>query len=465
MIRVNRLTAAMFAALAVLGPAAAGSLPIDYRLEIAQGHRPSALDAGSPGFDAAGDAVLRAGAKLVVLTPAGAVRGLDLDALARTAIDRDIFKGRGRWDGAWDKGSMVDTGVVFDSRDRAYTIITPRYSNLKQAVLLWSDDQLHSWHAVALAGRNATLEKPDAFNDRDGPPTILSFENYGGISAPRLWLNPLRIDHGAVIAAPPLLLSSRSLLVGNHSGAANSTFTTRDKIFIVYDTTDKSAPGTLSVARQYDRATGKLEGGEMPIGRSTTAVTPDPHDIPAITMGPDGRLIVVIGAHHARFRMFTARAPRTLLAGMTDDGLLGEPRSNGANGSYSYVSLNMAHDGTMNIIARAEGDRAHYQLVQLQKRWKRPWTVWPGGLVHRIIAQPSRPHYAAWRQRVTIGRQGRLYLNFRYFPNELTPLEATGLGIAGGPTRDCANNRCWYPNAPYIAPVTLVSADEGATWR
>jgi hypothetical protein len=382
------------------------------------------------------------------------------------AINRDIFKLRTQWDGSWDKGSMVDNSIVADDRGWLYTLIIPRYSNLKNAALLWSKDQGRTWAAVAMTGRNASIEKSDSFNDKSGPPSVLSFETYGSIVGGRAWLNlPVRKDESVTLGQPSILLSDHSLLTSNHSGAGNSTFTTKDKIFVVYDTTDASAPGTLSVMRQFNRASKRLESEEIPVGRSTTLKTPDNHDLPAITMGPDRRPIIVIGAHHARFLMFTAKEAGTLISGLKFDGPVGGSQLNGAGGSYSYVSLNTSRDGTINIIARAESDETRYQLVQLRKPWQRPWTVWPNGLLHRVIAQPSRPHYAAWRQRVTMARDGRLFLNFRYFPNMLTDVEAASLGIAGSKPAQCIDKFCWYNNAPELAPVTLESDDNGGSWH
>jgi hypothetical protein len=61
--------------------------------------------------------------------------------------------------------------------------------------------------------------------------------------------------------------------------------------------------------------------------------------------------------------------------------------------------------------------------------------------------------------------KGKLYLNFRYFPNDLSEDEAGRLGIAGNARKDCAQSRCWYNSAPELEPRTLVSDDNGANWH
>lgn len=446
-------------------PALADQPRPTYALLAAKGHASSVMDQGSPGFDSSNTAYIRSGGTIFVAKDGRQVSQIDLDAAAHTAIDRDIFKKEGAWDGKWDQSFMVDTAIVFDGQDRAYTVIVPRYSNLQHPVLLWSGDHGKSWSAVPLAGRDATLEKPDSFNDHSGPPTVLSNEYYGAQSGQRLWLETFAVRGNAVGPDHLQLLSNRNFLSENHSGAGNSSFTTKTKIFVVYDTTDKSGRGTLSVARQYDRASNALEGEEVPIGRSTTLKGPDPHDVPAITADAAGQLTVVIGAHHALLQTVQSRAPGSILSGFTDPKPIGDP-SKPQDSSFSYESLDTARDGTLNMISRAEGDSTLYQLVQLRRPAGGDWTIWPNGYHYRVIAKPSRPSYVAWRQRVTTDRNGVLYLHLRYYLNSLTADEAKSIGVTGTPTQSCdARGRCWYVNSPDLQPETLVSKDNGLTWH
>jgi hypothetical protein len=440
-----------------------------YALLAVKDHASSVMDQGSPGFDSVNTAYIRSGGTIFVAKDGRQISQIDLNAAAHTAIDRDIFKKPGAWDGQWDRSFLVDTAIVFDDQDRAYTIIVPRASNLQHAVLLWSGDHGKSWSALPLAGRDATLEKPDAFNDHARPPTVLSNEYYGARGGGRLWLETFAVRGNAVGHDGFQLLSNRNLLSENHSGAGNSSFTTKTKIFVVYATTDKSGykwgRGTLSVARQYDRASHKLEGEEVPIGRSTTLKGPDPHDIPAITGDAAGQLTVVIGAHHAMLQTVQSREPGSVLSGFTDPQPIGNP-NRPQDSSFSYESLDMSRDGTLNMISRAEGDSTLYQLVQFRRPAGSDWTVWPNRYHYRVIARPNRPSYVAWRQRVTVDRNGVLYLHLRYYLNSLTADEAKSIGVAGTPTQSCdARGRCWYVNSPDLQPDTLVSRDDGLTWH
>lgn len=405
----------------------------------------------------------RKGDRLFVLGPKRSLLEFDMRALARKAIERDVIH---PWDGSWDVSLMVDTGIVFDRAGRAYTLIIPRYSNLRHAVLLWSTDGCRNWQARALTGVNATMEKPDGFNDKSGAPTILSYQNYGSTTGTRLWLDLLGEDMQP-IEGSPFVVADNSLLSANHSGGGNSTFKTLSSVFVVYPTTDKSAKGTLSMARRFDLKTKKWDGTAVPIERSTTKIGPDLHDLPAITMGKDRRAIVVIGAHHALFRILTARKPENIAAGWSPPIIIGDPAQGPPYREYSYVSLNLSLRGTLNIVARAEGRWGYYDLVQFRKSADGQWTDWPGARPHRIIASPRRTGYIAWRQRISMAPDGRLTLSFAYFPNRLTSSEATALGLSTSDGVDCRpmDVRCWYPNSPTLAPRTIVSTDDGLTWH
>lgn len=439
--------------------------PSEYRLVAGSGHASSPLDSGSPGFAADGTAYLRDEKQLLVLRGGVQVAALDFEKLAAIAVNRDIPDVGGKWDRSWDRGFMNDKAVVSDASGRLYTLLIPRYSNLHNAALLWSDNGGKDWHALKLPGRNAAIERPDAFNDHDGPPTVLSFENYGGVVGKRLWLSLFK-DTGGTIqpAGPPLLLSNNSVLAGNHSGAANSTFTTRSRVFVAFNTDDCSRSGTRIVVRQIDRAKHAIEGDEVELGRSQTQACADVHDIPAITMGPDRRLIVVIGAHHALLQWVRAQAPDSAIGGWSAATPIGTDGL--AKGDvFTYISLTMSRDGTLNLISRLTDASARYPLVQLRKPWNEPWQRWPGGTIVRPIAMPDRSHYSAWRQRMTMDGLGNLYLNFRYYPNMLTKSEAAQEGLVGTETRDCVQGLCWYVAMRERGAVTLVSTDGGLTWH
>lgn len=422
---------------------------------------------GPPGFASDGSACARDAGEVGIFDAEGKrVQTVDFSAAAAKAIDRDLFVRGGRWDRKADLGPMVDDRVVFDTVGRAYTLVIPRYSNLRSAALLVSMDHCRTWQAVPLTGRNATVERPDTRNDTSGPPTVLSYETYGSLVGGKLWLERFKISGRRLVReGASQMIADNSLLGSNHSGGGNASFTTRSRIFIAYPTMDRSAAGTQEAVREFDRESDKFIAPSQIIGRSLSA-TSDPHDLDAISQFPDGRLVVIIGAHHAMFQMLVSRRPNTFASGFDQAVEIGEPRHGRSYGSFTYASLNISQSGTINIIARAEGDQGKYQLVQMRRLATGGWEVWPNGLHYRVLVDPDRADYMAWRQQVSLGVGGRLYLTYRRYANEFTGVEAKSLGLdlSRGTPGNCTG-RCWYNDSPTGPAQTLVSVDDGKSWH
>lgn len=427
--------------------------------------------AGTPAFDSSGVEYYRLGKAIIRIDRDGR-RVIDQtfgsDAVA--AINRDLFAG-GSWDQRWDYGQMVDDRLVFDQQNRVYTIITPRYSNLKSAVLLYSEDHMHSWSAIALKGRAATLEIWDSFNSHSGPPTVLSYDSYGALTGTSLWLERFSFGKsGLERQFSPQLVADDSLLGPNHSGGANSSFTVGNKIFIVYPSTQQSTRGSKIFLREFDLALGEFVGPAMYLGVAgdisplNQLLSPDPHCVPAITADRNGRLNVIFGAHHGMLKMTSSLNPLTGEA-WTTPRPIGQPLSGGRYGSYTYVSLLTDLEQNIHIFARAEGDGYRFQLVQMKLAPDGSLKRWGGGLLHRVIAEPGRSFYAAWRQKAVFDQSGRIYLHLKYWPDQLTTSEAQQLGVSANAKSDCRGDRCTYSHVPFLYPTTLVSADWGETFH
>ncbi|WP_257195694.1 MULTISPECIES: BNR-4 repeat-containing protein [unclassified Bradyrhizobium] len=431
--------------------------------------------AGTPAFDSASVAYFRLGSAIVrQATESYSIRR-DFGDRVVEAINRDIFSDGSRWDGKWDTSQMIDDRIVIDARDRAYTIITPRYSNLDHAVLLYSLDGMRTWRALPLRGRAAAMEMPDGFNSHDGPPAILSHENYGTRAGKRLWLEHFHFDPSGTLAPdfPAQLVANDSLLVINHSGGANSLITLGQKIFIVYPSATPKVPGepgTMVYIREFDLLGKRFTGDSKYLGLSGDISPvrnlihgPDPHNIPAITADRRGILYVIFGAHQGLFKLAMSSAPATIQAGWTQPEDFGEVESNKKYGRYSYASALMDKEQNLHVFARSEGDSYHYQLVQLLKPFEQPFKRWANGLMHRVIVEPGRSYYAAWRQRAALDRAGNLYLHFKYWPNEFTEAEVSSLHPKGS-GKDCRAGRCFYAQAPVLYPTTLRSVDHGESF-
>lgn len=425
---------------------------------------PTGFDLGAPAWSDKNTAFVRDG-NIIWQFRDGASSALDFARAAKDAIDRDIFGGAVSWDLKFDSGAFADNQLVFDAAGVAYTLIIPRNSNLSRAALLYSVDRLKSWRAVPLVARNAMLEKRDSFNDRSGPPAVVSFENYGAFHGKRIWLQVFAFHEKLLTSlGPPLLADNSSILEAGHSGAGNVVISTKKSVFLVYPVDDGGKSGTASYIRQFNKESLNWDGPAIFLARSNTKVGRDPHDAPAITIDSFGVLHVVIGAHQEMFQYTESHVAYSIFGGWTAPVNIGEPRRGALYGRYTYPSLNISKDQTINIIARSEGNGYRFELVQMRKPWGMPFETWQG-LAHKVIASPERSYYGVWRHKVTVDDDGNIYLHFSYWPNQLTHKESDVLHLNEADISNCRLDRCWYNNVPYLQTMTLISRDTGNTWR
>lgn len=423
--------------------------------------------AGLPAFDRAGTAYFRSGTRIVARSRVGETEVIGFEAAMTAAVNRMMAPIV--WDGRWEDGPFVDEKIVFDEADFAYTTITPRYSNLKTAVLLFSADKARTWTAHALTGVSAAIEGRDSFNDLSTPPAVLSFDTYGNVAGTNLWLHVFsRGDNGSLVREFDGLVSDRSLLGPNHSGGANSAISTRGKIAIAFPSSVPPASGgagTEILLRQYDRARRLLDDRIVSAGVAGDVARqpagPDPHSIPGFTADKAGKLYLFYGAHHGLLKYATSKKPSDVFGGWNAPTAFGNPIPT-AYGSYTYLSISMDSYQKIHLFTRYAGDRYKFQLVHMVKPNGRGFRTY-AGQSHQVIVDPSRQMYAAYRQQSTVDRAGNIYVFFQYWPNQLTELEALLLSVSTDPKTDCVADRCFYRYRRHLFPTTLVFRSGGDT--
>jgi hypothetical protein len=424
--------------------------------------------AGSPGVGPDGLICYRSRRTLAVVDH-GRFQVQDLDKMVLEAVTKG---GLGeQWDHYWDETPGVDSRVVIDDDDRAYTILTPTPGRYRHGVLLYSSDRCRSWTAYELPGLTGSIEARDGYNSHRGA-TVVSSDNYRSVNGTRLWLQRFEAGADGALrpALPARLITDSSLTPPNHSGGANITYTRDRSIFITYPLSTPPLgghPGTDTVIQRLDLDSGVLSppvflgvAGDL---SPSKIISQDDHDTPAITGDQSGVLTVLLGAHHGLFKLTQSRSPMAIDRGWT----IPEPIGRRNVDTFTYISLLTDNEQTLQVFARREGDFAdyHFQLVQMRKPHGAPFELW-GDKIYRVIVEPGRAFYAAWRQRLTLAPDGRLFLHFIYSPNDLTPEEEAILPhhpIHDAPTV-CERGRCFMHLEVDLFPTVLVSYDRGQTF-
>jgi hypothetical protein len=412
----------------------------------------------------------------------------DFAALATAAISKvpDVAS----FDWIWDSRSAYsDDRIYVDTRGYAYTLIQGGRTRLKggkspnhRPYLLFTNNG-SSWSALAIPLPDdrqtwrARIEYNDGNTDNSEPPPILLYDRNEDIKkrSSRLFLYVPVWSSEKLTLREPTLISERSLLQENHSGGANSTVSFGGSIYIVYPGSEAvpERRGTPSYMSIYNRKDNTVQS-ETLIGFAGTAAAVDNHNIPGACVGINNTIHVLLPGHQEPLRLLSGKVEKSSIS-WTSNVLVGEePRK---AGGYTYGSLNCDRSGNVYIVSRWAGDDYRFQLVFLHRRPDGQWVSW-SGRQHRVLVDPGRAFYAAWRQKVTLDSSGSLYLFYSYYVNQLTKDEIAKLRwrfpfeawaeVKESVPRLCVkaeDARCWLHPMPELTKVLLRSEDLGRSWQ
>ena len=412
----------------------------------------------------------------------------DLASVATAAILRLPDVALFEW--VWDRRSAYsDQRINADALGRAYTLIQGGRTRLKgdmsishRPYLLFSVDGGTSWEAAALPTPDkrptwrSRIEHNDGNNDRSAPPPILMYDRNED-TRKRSEMLFLLVPHwrgGSLIIAPPTLVSEKSLLQENHSGAANSLVSTADRIYIVYPSA-KSLPntrGTPAYVVIFSKEKAAVEAEKL-IGFGGEATSVDNHNVPGACIGTQQRIHVLLPGHQDVLRFRTGKLDKADVTWGAEE-LIGQAPT--ASGGYTYGSLNCDLAGNVYSTTRWAGDSYRFQLVFLHRKPDGHWSTW-GTKPHQVLVDPGRAFYGAWRQKLTLDASGALFLWYSYYANQMREDELVKLKwrfpfenwteVKESRPSMCVKSedpRCWLHPMPEVNSVILRSRDSGASW-
>ncbi len=354
-------------------------------------------------------------------------------------------------------GQFVDQRVVMDDLGDAYTLAKLKHVGRTRLLLLHSRDGCVTWDVYPLPPlEHARLEFRDGNNTMTRPPAALIFKDTElGIVLPR------RADDGSLIVDRAATVTNQSLLVPNHSGGGNSVITLGDRTYVVYPSTvsrsDKQGTSQFVVALSRD--TGQIITGPTLLG-TVGFGRPDPHYLPAITADSKGVLHVVLGSHHNSLYYLRSTLPNDASRWTTPTriGKIRDPKS----GGHTYPALLCDSQDRLHVVTRWAGDGYYFRLVYIRGNATtgrfEPQTV---------LVRPFRNMYSNWYHHLSLDRQDRLFLDYRYYGNQLSAQEIRAYrqkwpedGLPAD-TRPGSFPKSVRPHDPAM----LFSDDAGTTWH
>jgi hypothetical protein len=352
--------------------------------------------------------------------------------------------------GTLGAGGYMSDRIVFDTQDRAYTLLTIRLENGHfRNVILYSLDLCASWRACTLPfgdsrprcdGHdlgNMTCETFVGHNGIDGPPFVAVWREVGdwpGDWASRNELYVLQpfFEGDRLVIPPPTLVTRRFVGMVLSAGGASFAVTSEQSTYFVYvEVTSLASRSAPTFVARFDHGTGTI-GPRKLICRAFPAN--DVHDTPGICVDSQGYLHVVGGAHHHPFRYTHSlkafdisawsRPRKVLTAGYRDSTTDAD-----GEGRQTYLSFVCDQNDTLHIVSRQRRcgvDRrypgaAYDALVHQSRPSNGHWSP-----ARVLVYRSDSPGYVNYYQKLALDRLGNLYLSLNLYrptgPSATRPL-------------------------------------------
>ena len=422
-----------------------------------------------PSFDSAGRPYIRSRSGDPDYT--GFVQTLRGGVWARLDMVRALRAAIPGFAGTQGAGGGSNTQIVFDTSDRAYTILRVRLEggDLRN-VMLWSADGCVTWRAVSLPAGDIVSETSVGHNVIDGPPLLLVCQVDASVNPDTgklrrtLYMTRPYLAGGDVVVPALTQISDRALGLGDGATSASPVVSSGDLSWIVWvDSTPRPSRGSPVYVTTYDRQARAL-GPPVLLARSLLGN--DGHAQPGIALDSKGYLHVIAGAHGHPFLYRQSLVPLAAYQGWSQVEAVGTT-------GYA-VRVGSPEEGRMTYLAFVcdQQDRLHIAYRQ----WRRNTNSYFNGALFGALSYqrrdpllgwtPPRPlvippykDYSIYAQALSLDRRGQLFLS------------ASCMAGAEGSNRKAALER-WRqsgsegPQPPlYLRRMVLVSADGGDTWR
>lgn len=374
--------------------------------------------------------------------------------------------------GTQGSGGGRGARIVFDTEDRAYTILTVRLDDggLRN-VMLWSTDGCATWRVVGLPAGEVVAESRVGHNAIEGPPLLL-ISRVDSVANPdtgklrrTLYVSRPYFSAGGIVVPALTTISTRALGLSDGATTASPVVSHGDVSWIVWvDSTPRPASGSPVYLTTFDRRSQTL-GPRVLLARSLLGN--DGHAQPGIVIDSKGYLHVIAGAHGRPFQYRQSLVPFTAYEGWSQ---LEQVATTG----YARQSGSPGEEGRMTYLTFVCDlqDRLHIAYRQ----WRRKTDPWFAGALYgalsyqrrdpesgwttpRTLVVPPYAGYSIYGHALSLDHRGRLYLS------------ASCMAGDEGSRRKAAMER-WKrtgsegPQPPlYLRRMVLVSVDGGDDWR
>lgn len=246
------------------------------------------------------------------------------------------------------------------------------------------------------------------------PPVVLRFLRKKGKGRIARWarvhdleLFTTRIQQGKLIISDRVLISDNCVGISDHSGITNSVASEGSLVHLVWgETSDPKGkdPGVPTYMRTLNRETGQLS---RPVLLAYSPPVNDVHNMSSILIDRQGNKHVVIGAHGRPFQYLKLNSGDTVWSTPKTISKLGQ----------TYVGAVLDRDDGLHLFSRTWRKGSRFPGIfdaSLYMQHKPKGTArWGNPLP---FALPALPGYTVYYHRLTVDRNGKLYLSMDYWP-------------------------------------------------
>jgi hypothetical protein len=368
--------------------------------------------------------------------------------------------------GTWQMVNTVDgeryraiTSKVAFADDGAVCLIGRSADGI---AYLYSQDNGNTFSATPVPAREGKRQQWDieqfaGHNIPQGPAPFLRATETGEYDPSNFWrhINDLEmflpeIVDGNIVIGDPILLSTEAIGISSHSGIPSAIMSRDDRVHIVWgEATDPDGdePGVPAYVATYDRTEGRLLGEKAFVGFGPPAN--DVHNTPSIVIDSKGYLHTLTGTHGQPFAHAKSLEPNTAHSGFTEPELVEEELRS------TYIGFVCDPDDTLHLVFRTwetDGEyhpTSHY--ANLAYKRKTPTGSWEP--MKRLAVAPFT-EYSIWYHRLTIDRNGRLFVSFDYW----STFWFYRMDHVGNNTRHARAGGAGRRK-------TIVSSDSGESWK
>ncbi len=378
----------------------------------------------------------------------------------------------------WD-----ESRIVYDTAGHAYAILASGRSSLNASVFMHSSDGAKTWTAYLIPGSGSStytsvsMEQPTAGSTLlNQPPVLLlrPYFDYAGNPRTMQMVTPILNMDGSISFAGPFTVATNTITDIPPAGNENAVVSSGNLVHIVYPgatlalDTISGRHGTPEYAVTVNRTTGAVVTGPTLLGvgvdQADESVV-DEHNQPTIAMDRSGFLHTIVAGHDGPLYYLKSTAANNTSSWGTTQILGQRPSNTWPNADeYSYPSLLIDINNNPVIVVRWAGHGYIFRLVVLYMS--------VGHWVQQTLVDPGRPFYGIWYHKATVSRSGKIFIHYKYFPDnifadEALVIESTfGLTLTPNPTSCVATNHdsitpsyCAYNGYATLTNAMVCSSD------